>query len=72
MYICVPHVLLVSAEGKSVRFLVTRVTDSCELPCGSCEYNLGPLKEHLVLLANEPSLQSQIHICLMIYKLMRK
>ena len=33
------------------------ITDGCELPRGCCELNPGPLKEQLVLLTAEPSLQ---------------
>ena len=32
-------------------------TDSCELPRGCWELNLGPLEEQSVLLTPEPSLQ---------------
>jgi hypothetical protein len=35
----------------------TRVTDSCELPCGCWELNLGLLEEQPVHLTIEPSLQ---------------
>ena len=33
--------------------------DSCELPCGCCKLNLGPLEEQPVLLTAEPSLQPE-------------
>ena len=33
------------------------VVESCELPCGCWELNLGPLKDQPVLLTPEPSLQ---------------
>ena len=36
----------------------TGVTDSCELPCGCGELNLGPLGEQSVFLTTEPSLQN--------------
>jgi hypothetical protein len=49
------HVCL--CEG--VRSLGTRVTDSCELPCGCWEFNPGPLEEQSVVLTAEPSLQPQ-------------
>ena len=35
----------------------TGATDSCELPCGCWELNLGPPREQPVLLTAEPSLQ---------------
>jgi hypothetical protein len=31
------------------------VTDTCELPCGCWELDLGPLEEQSVLLTTEPS-----------------
>jgi hypothetical protein len=34
------------------------VMHGCELPCGCCKRNLGPLQEQQVLLTAEPSLQS--------------
>ena len=37
----------------------TGVTDSCELPCGCWERNLGPLEEQLVGLTIESSLQAK-------------
>jgi hypothetical protein len=40
----------------------TGVTDSCELPSGCWELNLGPLGEQPVLLVTEPSFQpSMVH-----------
>lgn len=36
----------------------TEVTDTCEVPCGCLESNLGPLEEQTMLLAAEPSLHS--------------
>lgn len=33
----------------------TRVTDSCEFPCGCQELHLGPLEEQLLLVTVEPS-----------------
>jgi hypothetical protein len=38
------------------------VIDSCELPCGCLELNLGPLEEQAVLLTSEPFLQPLILI----------
>ena len=32
------------------------VTDSCKLPCGYWELNLGPLEGQLMLLTTEPTL----------------
>ena len=46
------HVCLCAGDGS----LGTRVTDSCELPCGCWGLNQGPLEEQSVLLATEPSL----------------
>ena len=50
--------------GEGVRSPGTGVTDSCELPCGCWELNLGPLQEQHVLLTTEPLLQppTKIHI----------
>ena len=45
---------------EGIRSLGTGVSDSCELPCGCWELNLGPLKEQLVLLTAEPSLQPPV------------
>lgn len=53
--VCMP----VLEEG--VGFSRTGVIDGCELPCGGWELDLCPLQEQQVLLATEPSLQSQIH-----------
>jgi hypothetical protein len=50
-------------ERKEHQIPGTGATDGCELPCGCWELNLGPLKEHLVLLTAEPPLQPQyVHI----------
>lgn len=38
------------------------VTDSCELPCGRQESNLGPLEEQSMLLTAESSLQPEIFV----------
>ena len=46
---------------KIVRSSESRVTDSCELPCGCQELYLGPLEEQPVLLTTEPSLQTRTH-----------
>ena len=37
--------------------LQDRASDSCELPCGCWELNLGPSEEQWVLLTTEPALQ---------------
>jgi E3 ubiquitin-protein ligase NEDD4 len=47
MYICL----------RGVKSPGTGVTDSCELPCGFWELNLGPLEKQQVLLTAEPTLQ---------------
>jgi hypothetical protein len=49
--------MYVKVRMLDVRFPATGVTDSCELPCGFWELNLGPLEEQSVLLTAEPSLQ---------------
>lgn len=43
---------------EGVRALGTEVIDDDEMPCGSLEMNLDPLKEQLLLLTVEPSLQT--------------
>lgn len=50
MYVC-------ECMCDGIRSPETEVADSCELPCGCLELNPAPLKEHLVLLTIEPSLQ---------------
>ena len=35
------------------------ITDGCKPPCGCWDLNSGPLKEQLVLLTIEPSIQPQ-------------
>ena len=55
MYIYIVHACLVLAEA-AVGFPGTGVIDSCELPCGCWELNLGPLQEQQGLLAASPSL----------------
>ena len=44
-------------HNKGVGSPGTRVTNSCELPCGCWELNPGPLQEQQVFLTTEPSLQ---------------
>jgi hypothetical protein len=41
---------------EGVGFHGIGVADSCELPCGCWELNLGPLEEQPVFLTSEPSL----------------
>jgi hypothetical protein len=41
---------------EGVEFPGPEVIDSCKLPCGCWELNLGPLEEHPVLLTTELSL----------------
>ena len=42
---------------EDIRSPGTEVTDSCELPCGCWELNLGPLQGQLVILTTAQSLQ---------------
>ena len=42
---------------EGVRSPGTRITDSCELPCGCWDLNIGPLEEQPMFLITEPSLQ---------------
>jgi hypothetical protein len=44
------------------------ITNSCEVPCGNWEPNLGPLKRQRVLLTTEPSLQPMFvfFVCLFV------
>ena len=42
---------------EGVRSPRTGFSDSCELPCGCWELNLGPREEQSVLLSTKPSLQ---------------
>lgn len=59
VYIYVSYVCLVLTEARQ-EYWTSRpgITDICELPREFWEFNLSPLKEQLVLLAAEPSLQS--------------
>jgi hypothetical protein len=58
LFICMcPDVCLHVHLFEGARSPGTEVTDSCELPCGCWELNLGPLEEQPVLLTMEPSLQ---------------
>ena len=41
---------------EGIRSPATGYLDSCELPCGCWELNLGPLEEQSVLLTTEPFL----------------
>lgn len=57
MYVCASFVYLMNGEArKGGGSSGTAVTDSCELPCGSLESNLGLLEEQPVLLTADPSL----------------
>jgi len=51
MYVCAPCELSALRDQKRGA-PETRVTDSCELLCGYCKLNLGPLEEQLVFLPN--------------------
>jgi hypothetical protein len=51
MYACMTE------EGIKQKRASDPITDGCEPPCGFWELNSGPLKEQLVLLTTEPSLQ---------------
>ncbi|XP_052021605.1 death domain-containing protein CRADD isoform X2 [Apodemus sylvaticus] len=55
--VCVPCACLPQRPAGGVRFHGTRVSDSCELPCGSWELNLGLLEEQLVISTTKPPLQ---------------
>lgn len=57
VHVCIPCVL--RRPEEVIGFLCTGVTDGCEIYCGSWELILGFLQEQKVLLAAEPSLQSQ-------------
>lgn len=64
MYVYAPHACLVfvcpwkSEEG--IQCPGIGVTGGCAPPKGCLEQNQGPLREQLVLLAAETSLQSQV------------
>jgi hypothetical protein len=62
MGVC-PHICLcmlhVCGGQKRVLNPLELELDSCELPCGCCKLNLGPLEEQPVLLTAEPSLQPE-------------
>lgn len=45
---------------KAIRSPGSRVTGSCEAPCGCHKLNLGLLQEQQVLVTAEPSLQTLI------------
>jgi len=53
-------VLPACMSGEGVRASGTGVIDSCELPCGCWDLNLGLLEEQPALLTAEPSLQSPL------------
>jgi hypothetical protein len=58
MYICARRTCLMPMESRrGPESPKTGVTDGYELPRGGWELNLGPLKEHPVLLISEPFLQ---------------
>lgn len=40
---------------------MTWVVDNCELPCGCCKVNLGPVEEQWLLLNTEPLVHSFIY-----------
>ena len=64
MCVCVKCALVFGLQVclcESVGSPGTGVTDSCELPCGYWELNLGPLEEQLEFLTAEPSLQPLGH-----------
>lgn len=60
VYICAPHVCLVSAEARrGNQSDPLDPTDGCEPSCGYRKSNLGPLEVHPVFLTVGPFLQSQ-------------
>lgn len=60
VYICAPHVCLVSAEARrGNQSDPLDPTDGCEPSCGCRKSNLGPLEVHPVFLTVGPFLQSQ-------------
>lgn len=52
MYTCT-YACMPATQKGTLDFII----DGSELPCGFWELNLGPLKEQLILLTSEPSLQ---------------
>lgn len=57
MYVCVPQACTMNQKSeKGIRYPGTEVTDSCELPDGCWEVNLGPLPEQQLLLTAKPFL----------------
>lgn len=57
MYVCVPQACTMNQKSeKGIRYPGTEVTDSCELPDGCWEANLGPLPEQQLLLTAKPFL----------------
>jgi hypothetical protein len=57
MYVCVLCIWCPWRSEKGIESLGTRVTDSCELPCGCWGSHQGPLEKQPVFLTTEPSLQ---------------
>jgi hypothetical protein len=60
LHVCAPHLQCLQRPEEGVRSPGAEDTDSCELPCGYWELNLGPRQESPVLLTTEPSLQPHL------------
>ena len=56
-FVCAPCMQYTQTPEEGVRSTGTRITDSCKLPCGCWESNLGPLGGQPALFTMEPSLQ---------------
>ena len=52
-----PESMVVMKPQESIITPGTGITDSCKLPCGGWELNLGPWAEQSVLLTADPSFQ---------------
>lgn len=64
VYVYVPCVCKSPQQSKEgIRFHRTGIKGDCELLCGCCEPNPGPLGEHQELVTAEPSLQLHLVIC---------
>lgn len=56
---CTTYVQCPERLEEVIVALGTAVTDRCELPHGSWEWNLGPLEKQTILLTTKPYLQSR-------------
>lgn len=56
MYVCHMYGWGPRRSEEGIRSPRTGLMNGCELSCGCCELNMGPLEEQQVLLAIDPAL----------------